>query len=135
MLLLVRAALPVHQELPAYLELPVRLEQADLLVQPVLLVLLDSQALPEHLENQVLAVLAVLLGQAALLEHSEQVELLVHPVQVEVLPVLLVRPDRQVLQEQADLQGRTVLQVLMELVDSQQHQELPDHPVLLEHQD
>ena len=135
MLLLVQVDLPVLQELPAYLELPVRLEPADLLVQPVLPGHPDSQELMEHLENQVLAVLAVLLGQAALLEHSEQVELLVHPVQVEVLPVLLVRPDRLVLLEQADLQDRTVLQAPMELVDSQQHQELPDHPVLLEHQD
>ena len=92
----------------------------------------------EHQENQVLAVLAVLavlLGQAALPEHSEQVELLVHPVQVEVLLVLLVHPDRQVLQEQADLQDRTVLQVLMELVGSQQHQELQDHLVQPVHQD
>ena len=135
MLLLVRAALPVHQELPAYLELPVRLEQADLLVQPVLLGHPDSQELMEHLENQVLAVLAVLLGQAVLLEHSEQVELLVHPVQVEVLPVLLVRPDRRVLQEQADLQGRTVLQAPTELVDNLQLQELQDHLDQLVHQD
>ena len=135
MLLLVRAALPVHQELLVYPVRPVRLEQVDLPVHQDLPVLLDSQALPEHLENQVLAVLAVLLGQAALLEHSEQVGLLVHPVQVEALLVLLVRPDRQVLQVQADLQDRTDLQALIELVDSQQHQELPDHPVLLEHQD
>jgi hypothetical protein len=135
MLLLVRAALPAHQELPAYLELPVRLEQADLLVQPVLLGHPDSQELMEHLENQVLAVLAVLLGQAALLEHSEQVELLVHPVQVEVLPVLLVRPDHQVLQEQADPQDRTVLQAPMELVDNPQLQELQDHLDQLVHQD
>ena len=89
----------------------------------------------EHLENQVLAVLAVLLGQAALLEHSEQVELLVHPVQVEVLPVLLVRPDRRVLQEQADLQDRTVLQAPTELVDNLQLQELQDHLDQLVHQD
>jgi hypothetical protein len=135
MLLLVRAALPVHQELLVYLVRPVRLEQADLPVHQDLPVLLDSQALPEHLENQVLAVLAVLLGQAVLLEHSEQVELLVHPVQVEVLPVLLVHPDHQVLQEQADLQGRMVLQVLMELVDNLQLQELQDHLDQPVHQD
>jgi hypothetical protein len=135
MLLLVQAALPVHQELLAYLVRPVRLEQADLPVHQDLPVLLDSQALPEHLENQVLAVLAVLLGQAVLLEHSEQVELLVHPVQVEVLPVLLVRPDHQVLQEQADLQGRTVLQAPTELVDNLQLQELQDHLDQLVHQD
>ena len=135
MLLLVQAALPAHQELLAYLELPVRLEQADLPVHQDLPVLLDSQALPEHLENQVLAVLAVLLGRAALLEHSEQVELSVHPVQVEVLPVLLVRPDHQVLQEQADPQDRTVLQAPMELVDNPQLQELQDHLDQLVHQD
>jgi hypothetical protein len=135
MLLLEQAALPVHQELLAYLVRPVRLEQADPPVHQDLPALLGSQALPEHLENQVLAALAVLLGQAALLEHSEQVESLVHPVQVEVLPVLLVRPDRQVLQEQADLQGLMVLQAPMELAGSQQHQVLQDHLDQLVHQD
>jgi hypothetical protein len=135
MLLLEQAALPVLQELLAYPVRPVRLEQADLPVHQDLPVLLDSQALPEHLENQVLAVLAVLLGQAVLLEHLEQVELLVHPVQVEVLPVLLVRPDHQVLQEQADPQDRTVLQAPMELVDNPQLQELQDHLDQLVHQD
>ena len=52
-----------------------------------------------------------------------------------LLQVLPVHPDRQVLQEQADLQGRTVLQVPMVSAVNQPLQVLLVHPDQLVHQD